>query len=69
MRSKDKDLVFAHNPYGYPLKIDVSRLESKKMNAFWFSPRDGEYLFIKSIDRSYNGEFPQILLAGEAIGF
>jgi hypothetical protein len=57
MISKEKDLIFAYNPYGYPLKIDVSRLESEKLNAFWFNPRDGEYLFIKSIGRSYNGEF------------
>ena len=57
MRSKDKDLIFAYNPYGYPLKIAVSRLESEKLNIFWFNPRDGEYLFIISIGRSYNGEF------------
>ena len=57
MMSKDKDLIFVYNPYGYPLKIDVSHLEPNKLNAFWFNPRDGEYLYIKSIARSYDGEF------------
>ena len=57
MISIDKDLIFAYNPCGYPLKIDVSRLKSNKLNAFWFNPRDGAYLFIKSIDRTYDDEF------------
>jgi len=57
MISKNKDLVFAYNPYGYPVQIDISRINSEKMNAFWFNPRDGKYIFIRSIDKSFADEF------------
>ena len=57
MISKNNDVVFAYDPYGYPIKIDLSRLTTNKMNAFWFNPRDGKYIFVESIDKSYTGEF------------
>jgi len=55
--SLNKDIVFVYSPYGYPVKIDISSLKPEKFNAFWFNPRDGEYMFIRSLDKSYNKEF------------
>ena len=57
MISKNRDIIFAYNPYGYPIRIDVARMVSGKINAFWYNPRDGEYLFINSVDRTFDEEF------------
>jgi hypothetical protein len=57
MISKNEDIIFAYNPYGYPIRLDISRLVPEKLNVFWFNPRDGKYLFDQTIDKNYNNEF------------
>jgi hypothetical protein len=57
MISAEKDILFAYTPCGKPLKLDLNRLDSTKLWAYWFNPRDGRFLDIGEFDRSYSGEF------------
>ena len=38
----DKQVVIAYTPTGNPIKIDLSKIDSKRINAFWFNPRSGK---------------------------
>ena len=38
----DKQVVIAYTPTGTPIKIDLSKIDSKRINAFWFNPRSGK---------------------------
>lgn len=39
---KKKDFLLAYTPMGKPIQIDLSKMNSQKVNAFWFNPRDGK---------------------------
>jgi hypothetical protein len=57
MISKNRDVVFVYTPYGYPIKINVSHVGPQKLDAFWFNPRDGKYLYVNSFDKTDAAEF------------
>ncbi|WP_321345862.1 glycoside hydrolase family 140 protein [uncultured Draconibacterium sp.] len=38
----DKQVVIAYTPTGNPIKIDLSKIDSKRINAYWFNPRSGK---------------------------
>lgn len=40
--SSDKQVVIAYTPIGTPIKIDLAKIDSKKINAYWFNPRSGK---------------------------
>jgi len=39
--SSDKKVVIAYTPKGDPIKIDLSKIDSNRINAYWFNPRSG----------------------------
>ena len=57
MISKGKDILFVYNPYGYPVKVDISRLNANTLNVFWFNPRDGVFQYFETIDKSESRDF------------
>jgi len=57
MMSEDNKIIFIYTPYGKPVKIDLLRINGSELFAYWFNPRDGKFLNLNKIDRSYTGEF------------
>ncbi|KJF44313.1 glycoside hydrolase family 140 protein [Draconibacterium sediminis] len=39
--SSDQQVVIAYTPKGDPIKIDLSKIDSNRINAYWFNPRSG----------------------------
>lgn len=48
----NKDFIIAYTPWGKPIQLDLSKMSSKKVKAFWHNPRSGENLFIDSYKNS-----------------
>jgi hypothetical protein len=40
--SSDKKVAIAYTPTGNPIKIDLSKIDAKRINAYWFNPRSGK---------------------------
>ena len=57
MISKDRKLVMAYTPYGKPVKIDVSRMDSERIKARWYNPRDNLYIEIGEFGSNHKDEF------------
>ena len=51
LRSKDGKCAFVYSTRGLPFDVDLSKLSGKKINAWWYSPRDGLL---------YDAEFNQV---------
>lgn len=56
MISRDNDLMFVYDPYGLPLKIDLGRMKPDNLFAYWYNPRDGNFLSYGQIEKSFNSE-------------
>jgi len=41
LRSEDGKCALVYSTRGLPFKVDLSKLSGKKINAYWYSPRDG----------------------------
>lgn len=39
---KKRDFLLAYTPMGKPITIDLSKMNTQKVVAFWFNPRDGK---------------------------
>lgn len=50
-------VVIAYTPIGKPIKIDLSKINSKKINAYWFNPRSGKIIHIGNFETSKPQEF------------
>lgn len=44
----DKDFIIAYTPWGRPIQLDLSKMNSKKIKAFWYNPRSGESSLINT---------------------
>jgi len=53
----DRDFILAYTPTGNPIKINVSKLSSEKIKAYWFNPRSGELSYIGDFGTSEAVEF------------
>jgi hypothetical protein len=51
----DNDFIIAYTPVGRPIQLDLSKIGSNKVKAFWYNPRSGESLLI---DTFYTSERP-----------
>jgi len=40
--SSDKKIIIAYTPTGNPINIDLAKIDSKGINAYWFNPRSGK---------------------------
>lgn len=52
---KNKDFIIAYTPFGKPISINISKMKSSSVKAYWFNPRSGETLLIgnfKSTDKT-----------------
>lgn len=50
-------VVIAYTPIGKTIKIDLSKIDSKKINAYWFNPRSGKIKYIGIFETSNPNEF------------
>lgn len=55
--SSDKKVVIAYTPLGIPVTVDLAKIDSKRINAYWFNPRSGKTKFIGSFETKSNQEF------------
>lgn len=55
--SSDKKVVIAYTPTGEPIKIDLSKINSKNINAYWFNPRSGKTKYFGKFETTGPGEF------------
>jgi len=37
-----KHFVISYTPFGKPIKLDLTQLKAKKVNAYWYNPRSGK---------------------------
>ena len=54
----NNDFVLAYTPIGNPIKIDLSKMSSDNIRAFWYNPRSGKINFIGNFktNNPYNFE-------------
>ncbi len=38
----DKDFIIAYTPWGKPIQLDLSKILSNRVKAFWYNPRSGD---------------------------
>lgn len=50
--SSDKDFLLAYTPFGRTLQLDLTQLNTNKLQAWWFNPRDGTAFKINEPDNS-----------------
>jgi hypothetical protein len=55
--SLDKKVVIAYTPIGNPIKIDLAKIDSKRINAYWFNPRSGKIKHISDFETITAKEF------------
>lgn len=55
--SSDKKVVIAYTPIGNPIKIDLAKIDSKRINAYWFNPRSGKIKRIGDFETNKTKEF------------
>ncbi len=53
----EKEFVVAYTPIGNPIKIDLSKINSKKIKAYWFNPRSGKIKYIGEFETQLPKEF------------
>jgi hypothetical protein len=53
----DKKVVIAYTPIGNPIKIDLAKIDSKRINAYWFNPRSGKTKHIGDFETNTPQEF------------
>lgn len=53
----DKKFAVAYTPTGNSIKADLSKLDSKRINAYWFNPRSGKIKLIGEFETSMPHEF------------
>ena len=53
----DKRVVIAYTPTGSPIKIDLSKIDSKRINAYWFNTRSGKTKHIGDFETKTSQEF------------
>ena len=51
----DNDFIISYTPWGRPIQLDLSKISSNSVKAYWFNPRSGESLYI---DTYLNSERP-----------
>jgi len=54
---ENKNFVVAYTPIGNPVKIDLSKIISDKVKAFWFNPRSGKVSHIGDFETKVPYEF------------
>ena len=52
-----KKFIIAYTPQGKSIKINLSAIDSKIIDAYWFNPRSGEFKFIGEYSNSTVPEF------------
>jgi len=55
--SSDKKVVIVYTPIGKPIKINLSKIDSKRINAYWFNPRSGKTKLIGDFETITFQEF------------
>lgn len=53
----ENKFIVAYTPTGNPIKVDLSKIDSKKIKAFWFNPRSGKIKHIGDFDTNLSHEF------------
>ena len=51
------DFLLAYTPIGKPIQLDLSKMNTRKVTAFWFNPRSGESVKIGEYDATDTPEF------------
>jgi hypothetical protein len=54
---ENKDFILAYSPTGKKMSIDVQKLNTERIKAYWFNPRSGELSYINDFDTSKPAEF------------
>jgi hypothetical protein len=54
---RDQQFVVAYTPIGNPIKVDLSKIDSKKIKAFWFNPRSGKIIHTGDFETNSPHEF------------
>lgn len=53
----DRRFVLAYTPLGLPIDVDLTKMDSKRFNAYWFNPRNGQTSRIGQFDSSSSHAF------------
>lgn len=53
----NKDFIIAYTPTGTPIKVDLTKMNSGKVIAYWFNPRSGKVLYIGNFETKTPYEF------------
>jgi hypothetical protein len=53
----DKQVVIAYTPTGNPIEIDLLKIDSKRINAFWFNTRSGKSKYIGDFETNTSQVF------------
>jgi hypothetical protein len=48
---------FVYTPNGLPIKVNMGRISGETINAFWYSPRNGDSIFIGVVQNNGTAEF------------
>lgn len=55
--SSDKRIIIAYTPMGVPLEIDLSKMDSDSIKAYWFNPRSGKIKLIGDFKKTTTQQF------------
>lgn len=55
--SNKRDFMLIYSPMGKSIKVDLSKIKSEKVKAFWYNPRDGKSKWIGDFKVSETPEF------------
>lgn len=53
----DRKVIIAYTPIGNPITIDLSKINSNRINAYWFNPRSGKTKYIEDYENNPSQEF------------
>lgn len=53
----ENNFIVAYTPTGNPIKVDLSKINSEKIKAFWFNPRSGKVKFTGDFETNVPHEF------------
>ena len=54
---ENKNFIVAYTPTGKPVKVDMSKLLSEKIKAYWYNPRSGAIKLISEFLTAGSHEF------------
>ena len=54
---ENSDFIIAYTPSGTPIEIDLTKMNSEKVKAYWFNPRSGKILYIGDFETKIPYEF------------